>query len=138
LPFFAIPGSGEYQLQPIFVEDIADLAVNAARADGNLVFDAVGPEIFSFNDLVRLIASQVHSRIRIVHVRPGILLPMLRLLEPLVGDVILTREEIDGLLENLLVSRQAPAGRTRLSEWLQQNASTVGVTYASELKRHYQ
>ena len=63
---------------------------------------------------------------------------MLRLLEPMIGDVILTREEIDGLLENLLVSRQESTGTTRLSEWLKQNSTIVGVRYASELKRHYQ
>ena len=136
-PVFAIPGSGEYQIQPIFVEDMADLAVNAARADGNLVLDAVGPEIFSFNELAQLIASSVGSKIKVVHVPPGLLRPMLRLLEPFVGDVVLTREEIDGLLENLLVSRQTPTGTTRLSDWLERNASTVGTTYASELKRHY-
>jgi len=136
-PVFAIPGSGEYEIQPIFVEDMADLAVDAARADGNLVFDAVGPEIFSFNDLVRLIASRLGKNTRIVHFAPGLVRPMLRLLESFVGDVVLTREEIDGLLDNLLVSRQTPTGTTRLSEWLQRNASTVGAKYASELKRHY-
>jgi NADH dehydrogenase len=101
------------------------------------VLDAAGPEIFSFNDLVHLIASRLGRKARIVHAPPGLLRPMLRLLEPFVGDVVLTREEIDGLLDNLLVSRQTPAGTTRLSEWLQRNASTVGATYASELKRHY-
>lgn len=136
-PVFAIPGSGEYGIQPVFVEDVADLAVNAGRADGNLVLDAAGPEIFSFNELVRRIASSVGSKTKIVHIPPGLLRPMLRLLEPFIGDVILTREEIDGLLENLLVSRQTPTGTTLLSDWLRRNASTVGEAYASELKRHY-
>ena len=136
-PVFAIPGSGEYGIQPVFVEDVADLAVNAGRADGNLVLDAAGPEIFSFNELVRRIASSVGSKTKIVHIPPSFVRPMLRLLEPFIGDVILTREEIDGLLENLLVSRQTPTGTTRLSDWLLRNASTVGEAYASELKRHY-
>src|SRR5216683_4648462 len=43
-PLFAIPGSGRYQLQPIFVEDLADQAINSARQENNLVLDAVGPE----------------------------------------------------------------------------------------------
>jgi hypothetical protein len=62
---------------------------------------------------------------------------MLRLVEPFVGDVVLTREEIDGLMANLLVSKEPPTGQTRFSEWLAQNQSILGVKYASELKRHY-
>ncbi len=137
MPFFAVPGSGQYQLQPIFVEDIAELAVNAGQHESNLAIDAVGAEIFSFDDLVRLIAVAVHSKTRLVHVRPGVALSMLRLVEPFVGDVVLTREEIDGLMANLLVSKEPPTGQTRFSEWLAQNQSILGVKYASELKRHY-
>ena len=36
-PVFAIPGSGEYEIQPIFVEDMADLAVDAARAEWRML-----------------------------------------------------------------------------------------------------
>jgi len=136
-PVFAIPGSGQYQIQPIFVEDIADLAVSAAREKDNLTLDAVGPEIFTFENLVRLIATCVRSRTRFIHFRPSVALWMLRLIDPIVGDVILTREEIEGLTENLLVSEQSPSGKTRFSEWLAHNASLLGTTYASELLRHY-
>jgi uncharacterized protein YbjT (DUF2867 family) len=136
-PVFAIPGSGQYQLQPIFAEDIADLAVSAARKKDDLILDAVGPEIFTFEDLVRLIAKCVRTKARLVHVRPSFALWMLRLIDPIVGDVILTREEIDGLMANLLVSKEPATGQTRFSEWLAQNASLLGTTYASELARHY-
>src|ERR1700687_280164 len=136
-PVFAIPGSGQYQIQPIYVEDIADLAVSAARQEDNLVLDAVGPEIFTFEDLVRLIATGVGSKTGLIHVRPSVALWMLRLINPIVGDVILTREEIQGLMANLLVSKQPATGQTRFSEWLAQNASILGTKYASELARHY-
>ena len=136
-PVFAIPGSGQYQIQPIFVEDIADLAVSAAREKENLVLDAVGPEIFTFEDLVRLIAKAIPSKTRLIHFPPFVALGMLRFIDPIVGDVILTREEIEGLMANLLVSKQSATGQTRFSEWLAQNASILGTTYASELARHY-
>lgn len=136
-PVFAIPGSGDYQIQPIFVEDIANLAVDAGRKENNLILDAVGPEIFTFERLARLIATSVGSKARLVHVRPWVALKMLRLINPIVGDVILTREEIEGLMANLLVSKQSATGRTRFSEWLSKSGSILGTKYASELARHY-
>jgi uncharacterized protein YbjT (DUF2867 family) len=136
-PVFAIPGSGQYQIQPIFAEDIANLAVDAGRKEDNLILDAVGPEIFTFEGLVRLIATSVGSKGRLIHVRPWVALRILRLINPIVGDVILTREEIDGLMANLLVSKQPATGRTRFSEWLAENACILGTKYASELARHY-
>lgn len=135
--YFAIPGSGKYQLQPIFVEDIADLALDCAPQQYNAVVDAVGPEIFTFDDLVRLIAAETHRSTKLIHVRPKTALFMLGLIEPLVGDVVLTREEIEALEANLLVSSKPATGRTLFSEWLARNASILGTTYTSELKRHY-
>lgn len=137
-PVFAIPGSGRYRLQPIFSEDLAELATNTARQENNLVLDAVGPEIFAFEDLVREIAVAAGSNPKFIHVNPGVALQMLRLVGPMVGDVILTREEIEGLMADLLVSKQPATGRTRFSEWLAKNASVLGTNYASEIKRHYQ
>ena len=136
-PVFVIPGSGQYQIQPIFAEDIANIAVDAGRKKGNLVLDAVGPEIFTFENLVHLIATGIGRKARLIHVRPWIALSTLRLINPIVGDVILTREEIEGLMANLLVSKQPATGQTRFSEWLSMNGSTLGTKYASELARHY-
>jgi len=54
-----------------------------------------------------------------------------------VGDVILTPQEVEGLMANLLVSNGPPTGRTLLSEWLRDHADTVGAKYASEVKKHF-
>ena len=70
LPAFAVPGSGNYRLQPVYVEDVADMAVRAAEGDANTVVDAAGPEVYSFNDLVRLLANAVGSRALVVHLPP--------------------------------------------------------------------
>ena len=59
------------------------------------------------------------------------------LLGYLTRDVVITRDEIRGLMSGLLVSENEPTGETRLSQWLEQNTGTVGVAYASELARHY-
>jgi len=135
-PVFAVSGLGDYQVQPIFVEDLAEIAVSAGHKGDNIVIDAVGPEIFTFEELVRLIADKIHSRARIVNVRPELVLFLARLIGFVVRDVVITRDEIEGLMSNLLVSHDSATGQTRLSQWLGENADAMGVKYVSELKRH--
>jgi NADH dehydrogenase len=136
-PVFGVPGAGEYKIQPIFVEDMADLAVSLGSRRDNVIVDAVGPEVYTFDTLVRLIARAIGSRARIVHVPPGLALFLAQVIGRLLGDVTLTREELDGLMASLLASSGPPTGRALLSEWLVQHAETVGVRYASEVQRHY-
>ena len=58
-----------------------------------------------------------------------------KVLGTFVDDVMITREEIEGLMSGLLYVKAPPAGTTRLSEWLGQNADTLGRRYTSELAR---
>jgi len=136
-PIFAIPGSGDYQIQPVFVEDVAKIAVDAAHKGDNIVADAVGPEIFTFDELVRLIADNIHSEAKIMHVRPGLALFLARLIGYAVKDIVITKDEIEGLMSDLLVSKGTPVAQTLFSEWLNQNVDGVGMKYTCELERHY-
>jgi uncharacterized protein YbjT (DUF2867 family) len=135
LPFFAIPGAGDYRLQPVFAEDLARIAVDAAAQSGNLVVDAVGPEVFRFYELVDLITRTVGSRARMVHVSPQLALFLASLVGRITQDTTLTRDEIRGLMADLLISDSQPTAPTRFSEWLQANRASVGTSYASELAR---
>jgi len=136
-PLFPIFGSGTYRLQPLFVEDMADLVVEVGQQHENMVIDAVGPDIFTFEKLVRLIARVLERRVLIVHVQPDVGFTLARLIEPFMGDVLITRDEITGLMDDLLISQQAPTGHTHLEHWLRENRENVGKVYASELQRHY-
>lgn len=136
-PMFAMLGKGDYKIQPVYVEDMAELAVNLGGKSENTIVDAVGPEVFTFDALVRLVARTVRSRARIVHLTPGLGLFLSRIVGLFVGDVVLTGEEVEGLMSNLLVSAGPPTGRTHLSEWLSRRADRVGAKYASEVRRHY-
>ena len=136
-PVFAILGEGDYRVQPIFVEDVAELMVSAGSQSDNLVVDAAGPEVYTFDALVRTIKRAVRSRARIVHLPPRLALFLSQVIGVFVGDVVLTQEEVDGLMGGLLVSSGPLTGRTHLSEWLREHAHTVGAKYASEVKRHF-
>ena len=86
---------------------------------------------------MRLIASTVGSRARPVHLRPGLAYAVTRVAGYLVRDVVLTWDEVKGLMACLLVSEGPPTGETLLSQWLSENADHLGRRYASELDRHY-
>ncbi len=137
LPVFGIPGDGEYRLQPIFVDDLAELAVEQGRRRRNVVLDAVGPERLTFNSLVALLRLAVSSRTVLVHVPPAVAYAATRALGRWLGDVVLTWDEVAGLLDNLLVSDRPPTGHTRLSVWVGENLRWLGREYQSEVKRHY-
>jgi len=136
-PIFAVFGWGDYRIQPVFVEDVAEIAVTAGHKDDNIIMDAVSPEIFTFDELVRLIANKIGSRAKIVRVRPGLALLLARLIGYAVKDVVITKDEIEGLMSNLLVSESHSTAQTLLSEWLGHNADKVGIKYISGLERRY-
>ncbi|WP_052888081.1 SDR family oxidoreductase [Thermogemmatispora carboxidivorans] len=136
-PLFALFGDGTYQLQPVYVEDMADLTVQVGQQQEDVIVDAAGPDIFTYREMVALIARTLGRRVWLVSAPPGLVLALGKLLSLLVGDVLITRDEIDGLMANLLVSHEAPTGRTHLADWLQAHVTEVGQRYASELARHY-
>jgi uncharacterized protein YbjT (DUF2867 family) len=136
-PFFAVPGDGSYRLQPVFVDDLAKLAVDVGYAQDNILWDAVGPDIFTFDEMVRLIGHTLGLNRGLFHVPPRLALAAAQFLSTFVGDVLLTPEEVDGLMAGLLVSSKPSRCKTHLKDWLAVNKESVGVRYASELKRHY-
>lgn len=136
-PVFAIPDDGRYKIRPVYVEDVARLIVDAAEQEGNTVLDAVGPETYSFEELVRLIGDRLGRRIRVAHVPMSVAYAATRVAGWFVGDVVLTWEEYKGLMAGLLAPEGAPTGQTCLSQWLAANRELVGKRYASEVARHY-
>lgn len=137
LPVFAVPGSGEYGLQPIHVDDLADMAVEWRHRDNNVVMDAVGPDAPTFNELLKWISEAVGSHAMIVHVPPALALAGTWALGKLLGDVVLTADEVKGLEANLLLSKSAPTAKRSLREWISENADWLGARYFSEVGKHF-
>ena len=134
-PIFGVFGDGEYRLQPIYVDDLAELAVNEACRSADVVIDAIGPETFTYHDLVALIGNAIDRERPIVSIPPALGLMVSRIVGALVGDVVVTREEIAGLMQKLLVTSSPPAGHTALSVWVREHRETLGRSYSSELAR---
>ena len=134
---FGIPGDGRYRIRPIYVEDMARLMADAVDARGNAVIDAVGPETYTFEELVRLIARSIGRSVRFVHVPASFAYLATLVAGWFLGDVVLTWEEYRGLMGNLLAPEGPASGSSRLSEWLAAHKASIGIGYASEVARHY-
>ncbi|HEU0072923.1 MAG TPA: NAD(P)H-binding protein [Dehalococcoidia bacterium] len=135
-PVFAMPGNGRYRVQPVTLADTGEIIADSAIATEDMIVDAAGPEIVTFEKLVRATAAAIGRPARIVHVPPSLVLAALKMLNRMVGEVILSRQELDGLMTELLVSHEPPRGHQSVTEWLNANAASVGSRYASEIERH--
>jgi NADH dehydrogenase len=137
MPVFALPGDGRYPVQPVHVHDLARICIEAAHFKRDAVLDAAGPETMPFQDLVALVRDAIAARSTIVHVHPLVMATAARALGVMVRDVVLTPDEIRGLMEGLLVSHDPPRGAIAFSQWLDEHRASVGRSYANELHRHF-
>ena len=134
-PVFGVFGDGQYRLQPIHVDDLAALAVEQGAARQNVIINAIGPETFTFKELVTNIARIIGKKRLIISLPPrwGYLLGVF--IGKLVNDVFITKSEMEGLMADLLYVDAPPAGETRLTKWARDHADTLGRKYTSELAR---
>ncbi len=137
LPFFGIPGKGDYRLQPVAGEDVAEIATWAAEQIDNVTVDAAGPDIIYYSEMVESIAIAVGKHPRFIYLSPRNAVRAAKLIGRLVNDVTLNEPELEGLMQELLVSHDRPRGTRRLDNWLLSSADTIGMKYASELDRHW-
>lgn len=134
-PVFGIFGDGRYRLQPIFVDDLARLAVEAAASSEDVVVDAIGPETFTYRELVDVIGAAIGCRRPVWSIPPALGIAVGRIVGAVVGDVVITPEEVAGLMEDLLYTTSPPAGETALSDWVLEHRDDLGRRYSSELAR---
>ena len=55
-PVFPVFGKGDYPVQPVYAEDVAAQAVAAGSRNDSFVADAAGPDTFTFEELLWLLA----------------------------------------------------------------------------------
>lgn len=134
-PVFGVFGSGSYRLQPIYVDDLAVAAVRNVESDENQIINAIGPETFTYRGSVETIMRGLGLKRCIVSVPPEFGYWFCRMAGLLVRDIIITREEIQGLMEGRLFVKAPPLGETKLSDWIIRHRDTLGRHYTSEMAR---
>ena len=136
-PVFPIFGSGEYRLQPVYVGDLAEIAVRCARVSESIQIDALGPETFSFKAFVKQMVNEIRPGLPLLHLPPRLGTALGSFIGWAKRDVLLTQAELQGLMDEMLTSTQVPNGNTIFSVWLKEHQDEVGRQYSSELARHF-
>lgn len=134
-PVFGVFGDGNYRVQPVYVDDLAALAVEYGEKTGDFVINAVGPETFSYRELVRTIGNIIGRPRPVVSLPPYIGYLAGLCLGKLMHDVVITMPEIKGLMSDLLCVDTTPTAPTRFSDWARSHADTLGLRYTNELAR---
>lgn len=134
-PVFGVFGDGQYRLQPIHVDDLAALAMEQGARRENTIINAIGPETFTYRGLAEQVGEIIGCRRPVIGLPPFLGYWVGRAVGALVHDVVITREEIKGLMADLLHVDAPPAGTTRLTDWARKHADTLGRRYTSELAR---
>jgi uncharacterized protein YbjT (DUF2867 family) len=76
-PVFPVPGSGRQTLQPVLVDDLAACVALAISGRGqNGTYEIGGPDLMTFDDLIRLIMDLTGHRRPIVHVPESVMRAM--------------------------------------------------------------
>jgi NADH dehydrogenase len=134
-PVFGVFGEGNYRIQPIHVNDLAELAVRYGQLETDEIINAIGSETFTYRELVTEIGKAIGKRRPVISIPPDIGYLAAKMIGKIAGDVFVTRDEIKGLMRDLLYVPSPPAGKTRLTQWAREHAKELGTHYASELKR---
>lgn len=134
LPLFVLPGPG-YWVQPIAAQDVAELCVEAGQGEKDAAFDAAGPDLLPFEELVRLVRQAVGSRAVVVRAGPKTSLTLTRALGLVTREKLLTAEELGALGDDLLTSDEPPRGTRRLADWVAASAPALGAHLASGRRR---
>lgn len=135
MPIFPIPGDGSYLVQPIHIDDLARICIDAGNDEADLVVDAAGPEAIPFKELIQAVRTATRSRSPVVPVPSAAFYVAARALGLLLDDVVLTSEEITALTSGLLASRHSAQGEIAFTDWIAEH--DIGRAYANEVDRHF-
>lgn len=134
---FILPGTGSYRVQPVFVGDVAHLALSQSEVSGNRVLDAAGPEILEFRQLLTQLRAATNTKAVIVPTPPPVALALGQFVSVVLRDTLITEEELRALMAETLVSSEPPTATTAFREWAGRNSGNLGRRYQSELRRHW-
>ena len=133
-PVFGVFGFGNYPIQPVHVEDVAEVAIQQGRITENTVVDVTGPETFRYKDYIGMMAKSMGLKRLILPMPPLGAWLFGRVLGVFLQDDVITRAEIKGLRQGLMASDAPPNGTRLFSTWIAKHGASFGMRYQNDLK----
>jgi uncharacterized protein YbjT (DUF2867 family) len=106
LPAMPVSGSGGAVFEPIWAEDVAQAVTHVLDYGSTSNYELAGPELLSYDDIVRIAMGSAHRRRRLLHVPLPVVRGSLRMLRRLVGPKVFATWEEAELLEEPMVSER--------------------------------
>jgi uncharacterized protein YbjT (DUF2867 family) len=115
LPAVPVSGSGRAVFEPIWADDVAG-AVTHALANGSdaASYELAGPELLSYDDIVRIALRASRRRRRLLHVPLPVVRGSLKLLRRAIGPKVFATWEEAELFEEPMVSKRGTADIEKL------------------------
>ena len=133
-PVFGVFGFGNYPIQPVHVEDVAEIAIQQGQLAENTVVDVTGPETFRYKDYIRHMVKAMGLKRLILPMPPMVGWLFGRMLGVFLRDDVITRAEIKGLREGLMATDAPPNGTRLFSTWIAEHGASLGKRYQNDLK----
>lgn len=114
LPAVPVSGSGRAVFEPVWAEDVAEAVMHALSNGTSSSFELAGPELLSYDDIVRVALRSSRRRRRLLHVPLPIVRASLRSLRRIGGPKVFATWEEAELMEEPMVSERGTADIERL------------------------
>ena len=133
-PVFGVFGFGNYPIQPVHVEDVAEVAIAQGRELENTIVDVTGPETFRYKDYIRHMVKAMGLKRLILPMPPMAAWLFGLVMGVFLQDDVITRAEIKGLRQGLMASDAPSIGTRKFSEWIAEHGASFGIRYQNDLK----
>lgn len=110
LPIYPLFGDGGTQLQPVYVEDVAEAVarlVDGRSHKDSRIFEFGGPRVYSYKELLREIARQLGTHVRLMPMPFAVWNALAGVAELLPGPPI-TRNQVDLMRHDNVAATDAP------------------------------
>jgi uncharacterized protein YbjT (DUF2867 family) len=128
LPAVPVSGSGRAVFEPIWADDVAGAVTHAlANGSGAASYELVGPELLSYDDIVRVALRAARRRRRLLHVPLPVVRGSLELLRRVAGQKAFATWEEAELMEEPMVSERGTADIEKLGVHPHSMPAVLGV-----------
>ncbi|MCP3927126.1 MAG: NAD(P)H-binding protein [Desulfobacterales bacterium] len=135
LPVSGYFGKGEYKIRPVHIKDFAMIVVNEGNGHSSRTVNAVGPESYTYKELLKMISKTIGTKKMFMSIPPIIGYITGYFIGLYKRDVFITWDEIKGLMQGLLYTNSEATGSTKLSVWVDNKKENLGRHYESELAK---